>query len=155
MSNKKLAGIIAGCIIVVTSVVAPATLGSNPPKQVTDYTTLLLHLRNSGASIVEEGEIPRQVFFGIEGKRLKVNGSIIQVYEYESAEAMEAEASCVSSDGFGITKERGDMGMHKEMHWIDLPHFHKAGRIIALYVGDSDSIISLLENALGKQFAGM
>ena len=37
MSNKKLAGIIVGCIIVVTSIVAPATLSSNPPEQVTDY----------------------------------------------------------------------------------------------------------------------
>ena len=155
MSNKKLAGIIIGCIIVVASIVAPATLGSNPPEQVTDYTTLLHHLRNSGAFILEEGEIPRYGFFDIEGRRVTVNENTIQVYEYANATAMESEASCVSPDGFGITKERGDMGMHTEVSWIGLPHFYKAGRIIVIYIGDNDSIISLLENALGKQFAGM
>jgi len=155
MSNKKLAGIIVGCIIVVASIVAPATLGFNPPKQITDYSTLLHHLRNSGAFIVEEGEIPRYSFFDIEGRRVTVHENTIQVYEYANATAMESEANCVSPDGFGITKERGDMGMHTEVSWIDLPHFYKAGRIIVIYIGNNNSIISLLEDTLGEQFAGM
>jgi hypothetical protein len=154
MSNKKLAGIIAGCIVVAVIIVVIATLGPKPSQPATDYSTLLRYLRDSGASIGEEGEIDEE-FFDIEGREVIVNESTIEVYEYANAEAMEAEASCVSPDGFGITKERGDLGVHKEVNWIALPHFYKSGRIIVMYIGNDSSIISLLENALGKQFAGM
>lgn len=152
MSNKKLAGIIAGCIVVIVVIVAIATLG---PKPVTDYSTLLRYLRDSGASIVEEGEVSWSFFYDVEGRRVAVNGSTIEVYEYATAKGMEAEASCVSPDGFGITKEWGDgRGLGKQVSWIYPPHFYKAGRIIVFYCGDNDSISSLLGNALGTQFAG-
>ena len=151
MSNKKLAGIIAGCIVVVVIIVVVATLG---PKPVTDYSTLLRYLRDSGASIGEEGEIHQPFFRDVEGRRVTVNESAIQVFEYANAEAMESEASCVSSDGFSITKEKGDIWEVCNVGWIAPPHFFKAGRIIVFYCGDDDSIISLLENALGTQFAG-
>jgi hypothetical protein len=151
MSNKKLAGIIVGCIAVVIAVVTVAILG---PKPVTNYSTLLRYLRESGASIEEKGEI--HDFFDIEGKRVAVNGSTIEVYEYVNAEALEAEASRVSPDGFSITKELGDERWTvKGVGWIAPPHFYKAGRIIVFYCGDNASIIGLLENALGTQFAGM
>jgi hypothetical protein len=150
MGNKKLAGIITGCIIVVTSIVTPAIC-----EPLIDYSTLLLYLHDSGASLVEEGEVSWSFFYDVEGRRVKVNGSSIEVYEYATTKGMESEASCVSPDGFGITKERGDMGVHKEVSWINPPHFYKAGRIIVMYIGDNSSIISLLENALGTQFAGM
>jgi hypothetical protein len=155
VSNKKLAGIIGGCIIVAVVIVAVATLSPKPPEQVTDYSTLLLYLHDSGASILKEGEMRRYDFFDIEGRRVAVNESTIQVFEYEDGEAMESEASCVSPDGFGITKERGVMGVHTEVNWINPPHFYKAGRIIVMYIGSDSSIITLLENALGEQFAGM
>jgi len=155
MSNKRLAGIIAGCIIVVVVIVAIATLGPKPPEQVTDYSTLLRYLRDSAASIGEEGEIHQPFFRDVEGRSVTVNESTIQVFEYANAEAMEAEASRVSSDGFNIRKENGDIGVIVNVGWINPPHFYKAGRIIVIYIGDNDSIISLLENALGKQFAGM
>ena len=151
MNKKKLAGIIGGCSVVVVVIVAIATCR---PEPVTDYSTLLRYLRDSDTSIVEEGEVDEE-FFDIEGRSVTVNGSAIEVYEYANVEDMESEASCVSPDGFGITKERGDMVVHKGVSWINPPHFYKAGRIIVIYIGDNDSIISLLENALGKQFAGM
>jgi len=146
MSNKKLAGIIGCCIVFVIAVVAIATLG---PQPVTDYSTLLRYLRDSGAAIEEKGEI--HDFFDVEGRRVAVNETTIVVYEYDNAEAMEAEAGCVSPGGFGITKENSATCVG----WIAPPHFYKAGRIIVFYCGDNDSIISLLENALGKQFAGL
>jgi hypothetical protein len=153
MSNKKLAGILGVCIVFVIAIVAIATLC---PRPVTDYSTLLRYLRDSGASIVEEGEASWSFFYDVEGRRVAVNGTAIEVYEYANAEAMEAEASCVSPDGFGIEKDWGDgTGSVKQVSWINPPHFYKAGRIIVFYSGDNDSIISLLENALGKQFAGM
>ena len=155
MSNKKLTGILGGCIVVVIAIVAIATLSPKPPEQVTHYSTLLRSLRDSGASIVEKGEIHRFFLFDVEGRSVTVNESTIQVFEYANAGAMESEASCVSPDGFGFTKEKGNIGEVCSVSWINPPHFYKAGRIIVFYSGDNDSIISLLENALGTQFAGM
>ena len=153
MSNKKMAGILGSCIALIIAVVAIATLG---PRPVTDYSTLLRYLRDSGAAIVEEGEIDEE-FFDIEGRRVAVNESAIEVYEYANAEAMEAEASCVSPDGFGFTfkTENSDIWEVCQVSWINPPHFYKAGRIIVFYCGDNGSIINLLGNALGTQFAGM
>jgi len=153
MSNKKLAGIIAGCIVVAIVIVTIAILG---PKPVTDYSTLLRYLRDSGASIGEAGEIHQYAFLDIEGRRVTVNESTIEVYEYANSEVMESEASCVWSDGYSITKDlEGGRSMVKGVGWIDTPHFYKAGRIIIIYIGNNSSMISLLENALGEQFAGM
>jgi hypothetical protein len=154
MSNKKLAGILGSCIALIIAVVAIATLG---PRPVTDYSTLLRYLRDSGAAIVEEGEANWSFFYDVEGKRVAFNETAIVVYEYDNAEAMEAEASCVSPDGFGFTfkTENNDIWEVCQVSWINPPHFYKAGRIIVFYSGDNDSIISLLENALGTQFAGM
>jgi len=153
MSNKKLAGILGSCIAVIVVVVAIVTFG---PKPVTNYSTLLRYLRDSGASIVEKGEI-HEPFFDVESRRVAVNESTIEVFEYANAEAMEAEASRVSPDGFGFTikTENSDIWEICHVSWINPPHFYKAGRIIVFYCGDDDSIMSLLENAFGKQFAGM
>lgn len=151
MSNKKLAGILGSCIALIIAVVAIAILD---PKPVTDYSALLRYLRDSSASIAEEGQI-QEPFFDIEGRRVSVNESTIEVYEYANAEAMESEASWVSSDGFSIRKEKeGDIWEVCCVDWIASPHFYKAGRIIVIYIGDNNSIVNLLENALGKQFAG-
>jgi hypothetical protein len=156
MGSKKLAGILGSCIVLITAVVAIATLSPKPvTNYTTDYTTLLRYLRDSSASIAEEGEI-QEPFFDIEGRRVTVNESTIEVYEYISAEAMESEANWVSSDGSSIRKgKEGDIWEVCYVNWIASPHFYKAGRIIVIYVGDNNSIINLLENALGKQFAGI
>lgn len=37
---------------------------------------------------------------------------------------------------------------------MDIPHFYKAGRIIVLYVGSDETVLGLLEEILGSQFAG-
>jgi hypothetical protein len=154
MSNKRLAGILGSCITLIIAVVAIAILG---PKPVTDYSTLLHYLRDSGASIEEKGELSWSFFYDdVEGRRVAVNESNIDVYEYANAEAMEAEASCVSPGGSGIVrKQKGDIVGERIVDWICLPHFYKAGRVIVFYCGDNELIISLLENGLVTQFAGM
>jgi hypothetical protein len=112
---------------------------------VKDQAALISALESSGAT-VEIGEPISQVFFSAEGNILKVNGADVQVFEYESVEEMENEASQVSSDG-------GSIGTSM-VTWVDVPHFYKANRIIVLYVGNDISVLDLLENALGPQFAG-
>ena len=151
MSKKKLIVIIVGCIIVLAAIAMP--LG---PKLVTDYSSFLDYLRASGASIVEERQTSWNLFYYAVWRIVEVDGIPIQVFEFPSAKDMEADASGVSPDGFFFEIYLGDdKWSSSTCGWIDTPHFYKAGRIIVAYIGNNCSMISLLENAFGKQFAGM
>jgi len=112
---------------------------------VEDQSSLLTALQAAGAT-VNVGDSIMQDFFTPEGRVITVNGADIQVFEYESAEAMEGEASQVAPDG-------GSVGT-SIMMWMDAPHFYKTGRIIVLYVGSDSAILDLLEQVIGPQFAG-
>lgn len=118
---------------------------SSQPNTVQDQASLIRALQASGAT-VEIGDPITQDFFGPEGHTVKVNGADLQVFEYESAEAMEKDASQVSPDGGSIGTAMVD--------WIDTPHFYKAGRIIVLYVGSDQAVLDLLQKTIGSQFAG-
>jgi hypothetical protein len=124
----------------------PTSLAASPqPIAVEDTAGLMAALQASGAT-VETGESITQDFFSPEGSIIKVNGADVQVFEYESAEAMENEASQVAPDG-------GSVGTSMMM-WMDTPHFYKAGHILVLYIGSDQTILDLLEKAIGPQFAG-
>lgn len=112
---------------------------------VEDQAGLLAGLRAAGAT-VEIGDPVFQDFFAPEGSLITVNGADVQVFEYETADEMEADASQVAPDG-------GSVGTSMMM-WMDAPHFYKAGRIIVLYIGSDQAILNLLEKVLGPQFAG-
>jgi len=112
---------------------------------VEDQASLLAGLQAAGAT-TEIGDTVVQDFFTPEGQSVKVNGQDVQVFEYETSEAMENEASQVAPDG-------GSVGTSMMM-WMDAPHFYKAGRIIILYIGSDANILNLLEKVIGPQFAG-
>jgi hypothetical protein len=112
---------------------------------VEDQASLLLALQSSGAT-AEVVDTVIQDFFTPEGSIVMVNGESVQVFEYESVEAMESEASQVASDGSSVGTSM--------MMWIDAPHFYRAGRIIVLYVGSNTTVLTLLDNVMGSQFAG-
>ena len=80
------------------------------------------------------------------GRILKVNGAEVQVFEYKSAEAMEADSALVAPDGSSVGASM--------MMWMAAPHFFKSGNVLVLYVGDDAAILNLLKDALGDQFAG-
>jgi len=124
---------------------SPTKDASPQPVAVEDQATLVATLKAAGAT-VEAGESVTQDFFSPEGNVIKVNGADVQVFEYENTEAMENEASQVAPDG-------GSVGTSMMM-WIDTPHFYKAGRIIALYIGSDKTVLGVLEQVLGPQFAG-
>lgn len=112
---------------------------------VADKASLTAALEAGGVT-VETGESGFQPFFTLEGSILKVNGADVQVFEYDTPEEMENEASQVSSDG-------GSIGTSM-VTWMEAPHFYKAGRIIVLYVGSDAVMLDLLEGALGPPLAG-
>src|SRR6266545_4184929 len=113
---------------------------STKPLSVEDQASLLSALKAADAT-VEVGDSITQDFFSVEGQTVKVNGADLQVFEYENAPAMEKDASQVAPDG-------GSIGTSM-VTWIDTPHFYKAGRIIVLYLGNDQTILGLLNKAMG------
>src|SRR6266498_2840736 len=133
-------------VSVISSCGTSATPGpSSAPVTIQDQASLINALQAVGAT-VETGDSITQEFFTPEGQTVKVNGADLQVFEYESAEAMEKEASQVAPDG-------GSIGTSM-VTWIDTPHFYKAGRIIVLYLGNDKPLLDLLNKVIGPQFAG-
>lgn len=126
---------------------------SDPPQQgesraglVTDYASLVANLHAAGAS-VKPGKEVDQPFFSVTGKMIEVHGEDVQVFQYPSAAAADAQAAQISPSGttVGTTK----------IHWVGPPHFFKTGSLLVLYVGDTDKVLKALDAALGPQFAGM
>ena len=110
-----------------------------------DVESLAEALRTAGVT-VESGDEIEQPFFTVAGQVLKVNGADVQVFVYDTAEAMEAEATQVAEDG-------GSVGTNM-VNWVESPHFYKFGRTLVLYVGEDPTVKSLLEGIFGPQFAG-
>lgn len=126
-----------------TATLPPGTASHGNP--IGGHVELVDALRATGAT-VEPSESVTQAFFTPEGNIIKVDGADVQVFEYESVEAMENEASQVAPDG-------GSIGTTM-VTWVDTPHFYKAGRLIVLYIGSDEAVTDLLEQVLGTQFAG-
>ena len=116
-----------------------------PEQMVSDYTSLVEHLKSTGAS-VETGESVSQPFFTPQGQVIKLNDEDVQVFEYVSEEGANEEAIQVSADGSSVGTTM--------VSWIDTPHFYQSGNIIVLYVGNTAEVIEFLLEALGPQFAG-
>lgn len=85
--------------------------------------------------------------FSIPTEAISVDGSDVQVFEFQSEADAKAATLTVSEDGTEIGTSI--------IHWIDTPHFYTNGKIIVLYVGQNPEITNLLESLLDTQFAGM
>jgi len=113
---------------------------------VLDQAGLIDALKAAGVT-PEIGDPITQDFFSVEGTLINLGQTDgFQVFEYKTAEDMEADASKVAPDG-------GSVGTSM-INWIMPPHFFKSGRIIVLYLGDNKTTLGLLEKIMGKQFAG-
>ena len=138
MGKKKLAGIIVGCVIVIAAIATP--LG---PQSVTDYSSLLNYLRDSGASIREGEERVVSKIPYMRSINVYVSERTLWVWEYANVKAM----------------MQGGHDVHVD--WVGKPgtvYFYREGRIEVMYIADywededDKLIISLLEDALGKPF---
>jgi len=112
---------------------------------VTDYPSLIKSLRALGAGATGVGQVD-QPFFSTPGRMIKVHGEDVQVFQYASTAAADAEATPISRDGRAVGT--------RKIHWIGSPHFFKKGKLLVLYVGDSDKVLGSLEAVLGQQLAG-
>lgn len=124
--------------------IEPTAISTAAPA-VEDQASLILELQHADATIDLVDSVI-QDFFTPEGNVISVNGEDIQVFEYDDIEAMELEAKQVAPDGSSVGTSM--------MMWVGTPHFYKAGKIIILYIGDNQSVLDLLDNTIGPQFAG-
>lgn len=112
---------------------------------VKDYVSFIDKLRALGATVNPVGE-SSQSFFSVKGYRIAVNGADVQVFEYADSAAVGADVAKISPDGISVGTSMVD--------WVGTPHFFKADKIVVLYVGDDSALLNILDQALGKQFAG-
>ena len=116
---------------------------------VTDTHSLADVLRAAGAVVFPEGDVSQR-FLRSDGVILRVNSQRVQVYEYPDDAAARADAARFSSDGAWIS---GNIGTTL-VNWIATPHLYRAARVIAVYVGDDEPTLALLEAVIGAPFAG-
>jgi len=110
-----------------------------------DYAGFLRSLRAEKTSIKHEGEVD-QPFFAVKGRAIGLYGDHVQVFEYPDRAKAEKDAAQVSADGMTI-------GTAKP-HWLGPPHFFRSGKLIVLYVGNEEKVLTALQARLGPPFAG-
>lgn len=116
-----------------------------PDDVVFDTSTLIEDLRARGASAEIAGAVS-QPFLSVDGQILRLNGEDVQTFEYASESNAQSDAARVSPDGLTIGTTM--------VSWVATPHFFLAGRVMAIYVGDSQAVLGPLRAGMGDQFAG-
>lgn len=122
----------------------------------TGYASLIDNLRKAGAAVEPRGEVAPD-FLSAKRRVITVNEGNVQVWEYENVAMAETEAALISPDGSSVRRPGVITGVEYWIScvgWIAPPHFYKAGKLIMLYVGESEAVIDALESVLGPQFAG-
>lgn len=124
---------------------------STPPASqagpATDYQSLINKLRAEGLRVeaAADGDLA-QPFFSVPARLVVVNGVTLQVFEYGSTAAADAESSRVNAQGTSVGTTM--------LTWVEPPHFYKSGKLIILFVGNDEHILKVLDRTLGAQFAG-
>lgn len=104
------------------------------------YIELVDALRAAGAMVEPQGEI-EQPFFSVKGQKIAVNNAEVQVFEYSDEATRRAESDLISPDGTSVGTTM--------ITWVGQPNFWAKGRIIMLYLGKDQAILSLFNSVLG------
>lgn len=121
----------------------PTTAPTTEPQGsgLADIAGLEQALRGSGAT-VERGEAFSPNFFVAQAQKLSVNGTEIQVFQFEDEAAARAAAATIQNNGYTIGTAM--------VEWVDPPSFWLDGRLIVLYVGRDQTMIDRLTGVLGE-----
>jgi len=78
----------------------------------------------------------------------------ITVYEYVDSVQAQADGSRIDESGSQVilTNETGTETTYIE--WKSTPHFYQLNNLIVQYVGTDKTILTILKNLCGNQFAG-
>lgn len=109
------------------------------------YAALVQAFKAEGAA-VQPGEEISDPLFSVKERILDLPRARVQVMEYPTEADAQAEAAKISPDGFQVGNAMVD--------WVAPPHFYRANRLIALYIGRDMTTLQLLQRVLGRQFAG-
>lgn len=113
------------------------------------YERLISKLEEKGFSVIAD-DVEESILQG-QRKWLTLNDrENISVYFYETDKEMEEDAAYIHASGLSYHNKDKSV----EISWSSLPHFYKTDNIIVLYVGESNEMISALEELIGHQFAG-
>ncbi len=136
------------CItVLLVAAACDAGPSSTPPSShggpVRDQPSLIDALRASGLSVNPVARLQQPVLSG-SGETVQVNRETIQVYEFADGKAAQDEAAKVQPNGTvpGVT-----------VNWPGQPHFYRKERIVVIYPGNDQAVLTALEAALGKPFA--
>ncbi|MEO8434611.1 MAG: hypothetical protein ABI596_06925 [Pyrinomonadaceae bacterium] len=124
----------------------PARTHSSSKTKSAELVRLSETIRAHDGTVALTRERVSQPFFSVAGRIININGEALQVFEYATPAAANAEARRVSADGTTI-------GTSKPT-WMATPHFFKSGKLIVLYIGGNQTILDLLRRTSGNQFAG-
>lgn len=96
----------------------------------------------------------KQDFLPTKRKRMVIGEESIDIYVYSNNKKMENDAKNIDSGGCEYTSP-GIFSKSINVSWVSYPHFYKKGKIIVLYVGTNEKIISDLKDIFGEEFAGV
>lgn len=117
---------------------------------------LVAQLEANDAHVAPNSEpIPAADLFAIPGRQINVNGEALHVYLYPDAQAAQADAARVSTDGYGLSPLPGSDSLGPTiLDWAAPPRFYRWDNLIVLYVGEDNEVAHLLERVVGLPFAG-
>lgn len=78
----------------------------------------------------------------------------ITLYEYDNSTQSQADIACIDESGSKIVLANGTGAETTYIEWKSVPHFYQLNNMIIQYVGTDESILDLLMNLCGDQFAG-
>ena len=84
----------------------------------------------------------------VQSKNYTLNGETLTVYEYDTN-----GGSTLQSD-LGSIKNDGTLINGKKMEWANAPHIYKKGRIVVVYDGKNESVLTTLNDLLGTPLIG-
>lgn len=156
----RLVGIILGSVgAVVVALALVATLlwahafggpGSAPDGSVNDYTSLVSHLQATGAMVIPQ-PAPQTKFWGnATAYTVLLNGERVDVYQFNTTLDATSAAGQMSADG---SQQRTGPFSMAEIDWVAPPHFFRANRVIAIYIGRSEAALTPLHQVMGAPFA--
>lgn len=137
--------LIAGVILALFAAACSSAGGSEVSGSLNTADDLIAALEGQGIS-VSKGEQIDQAFFSVPALLLNTSETGFQVFEYADEAAAQADADLVAPDGSSVGTSMP--------FWVDDPHFFRSGKLIVLYLGSDQSILTALEAILGPQFAG-
>ena len=135
------------CLILL--ILAANSCAQNPaqPTDLVSVDAVVQALQRENVMVARTGSMPCSAypFFVPAAQTISVAGENVELFAYASSALANEDARRVSPTGTPIGQS--------QISWMDVPHFYKSDRIIALYVGHSANILRALKSVFGEPFA--